>query len=317
MAIDYALKFRLGEFTLLSVPLALEERSTGVIDLAAAPEDVNDIERSIDGVLFRSAEVTGQSPAINVGRTVIRYSPYRFRRYFLDLTGDFEGYLQKFSSKSRSTLRRKVRKFEAQSGGKADWRLYRTPEELTEFHRMARALSVRTYQEQLLDAGLPDDAAFRSEMLDRAKHGTALGFLLFLDGKPVAYLYTPVDDGVVVYAYLGYDQAVSNLSPGTVLQLLAVEWLFAEGGYKSFDFTEGEGAHKAFFSTRHAECADVFVLRNTARLRLIVRAHWMTNQGSDALVRVVDSLGLKKRIKKLIRRRAAERSSSPSTEPAA
>ena len=30
-----------------------------------------------------------------------------------------------------------------------------------------------------------------------------------------------------------------------------------------------------------------------------------------------EKLGLKKRIKKLIRRRAAERSSSPSTEPAA
>lgn len=317
MAIDYALKFRFGEFTLVSVPLALEERSTGVIDLSAAPEEIADLPRNMDGVLYRSAEVTGDSPAVEPGREVVRYSPYRFRRYFLDLTGDFETYLQKFSSKSRSTLRRKVRKFETQSGGKINWRIYRTAEELAEFHEMARALSVRTYQEQLLNAGLPDDAAFRSEMLDRGRQGTALGFLLFLDGKPVAYLYTPVNDGVVVYAYLGYDQTVANLSPGTVLQLLAVEWLFAQGGYKSFDFTEGEGEHKAFFSTRHADCADIFVLRSTARLRFIVRAHWMTSQGSDALVRIVDRLGLKKQLKKLVRRRAAERTSSPSTEPVA
>ncbi len=302
----YPLKFRIGEFTLFSILLTLDDGPRRAIDLSAGADELAaGLQAGNDGILFKSAEITGQSPAVCAGRRCIRYVPYRFRRYFLDLTTDYETYLQKFSSKSRSTLRRKVRKFEALSGGTIDWKIYRTEDELAEFHRLARDLSARTYQERLLDAGLPEDEAFRTEMLERARNGTALGFLLFLADKPISYLYTPIDDEIVVYAYLGYDQDCFQHSPGTVLQLLAVEWLFSEGGYRAFDFTEGEGDHKAFFSTHHVECADVFALRRTARLRLIVGLHHVAITFSDGLVGLVERLGLKSKIKQFIRRRAA------------
>jgi hypothetical protein len=306
MLLTYPLRFRLGEFTLFSVPLALVESYRDTIDLSSRPDDLRQtVGEDTDGPLFRSARISGRSPAIKIGRNCIRYTPYRFKRYFLELTGNYETYLKKFSAKSRSTLRRKVRKFETLSGGKIDWRVYRTPEEMAEFHRLGRQLSARTYQEQLLDAGLPGDTEFVADMQKRAADGSALGFIVFLDDRPVSYLYAPVNRDIVVYAFLGYDQEVATHSPGTVLLLLIIEWLFAQGRYKALDFTEGESEHKAFFSTDNVDCADVLVLRRQTLLWLIVKLHWLTNATSDALVSMLDRLGVKQRLKRFIRRQAS------------
>ena len=59
-------------------------------------------------------------------------------------------------SKSRSTLHKKVKKF-LDSGEGSGMRTFTKPHEIAEFHRLARGVSARTYQERLLDAGIPDD----------------------------------------------------------------------------------------------------------------------------------------------------------------
>src|SRR5207302_1769781 len=90
----------------------------------------------------------------------IRYVPGRIVRHYLDLSGTFDAYLAKFSSKTRSTLKKKVRRFAERSGGTIDWREYRTAAEARQFHQLARVVAEKTYQEHLLDAALPADDAF-------------------------------------------------------------------------------------------------------------------------------------------------------------
>ncbi|MHC4165023.1 MAG: GNAT family N-acetyltransferase, partial [Planctomycetota bacterium] len=227
----------------------------------------------------------------------------QYERRYVDLGGTFDDYLKRFSSKSRSTLQRKVRKFGQLCGGEADWRAYRTRAEMDEFYRLAREVSRKTYQERLLDAGLPESDEFREEMLEAAERDGTRGYLLFHESRPVAYLHCPIHDGVVFYGYLGYDPEYAKWSPGTVLQRLALERLFEEAGLRMFDFTEGEGRHKSFFSTHSVLCADIYYLRRSLRNRCLVRLHSGLDAFSRALVRLLDRLGLKERIKRLIRRR--------------
>ena len=78
----------------------------------------------------------------------INYVSKTFNRYFIELNSTFDDYLQKFSSKTRTTFRRKIRKFEKESGGQIDWVIYSTPEEMKEFHKIARGISKHTYQEK-------------------------------------------------------------------------------------------------------------------------------------------------------------------------
>lgn len=181
----------------------------------------------------------------------------RYTRRYADLTCGYAAYLDRFSSKTRSTLLRKQRRF---SDGKPDIRLYRTVMEIEEFDRLARPLAQRTYQERLLGAGLSDGI---ERMRALAEADAVRAFILFRDGVPAAYLYLPAHGRTLIYAYLGYDPDLAALSPGNVLQLGALEMLMEEGRFDRLDFTEGDGQHKAMFATAGVPCVDLLLLRPT------------------------------------------------------
>ena len=301
------LKFLLGELPLFSVAFELCVLSTHFTRLGRSPEEtLGALVPTVppaDGILLRSHPVAERLPRVSRAEEFVRYVPSQYERRYIDLGGTFEDYLKQFSSKSRSTLRRKVRKYGQLCGGEPDWRTYRTPSEMEEFYRLARDVSRKTYQERLLDAGLPESDEFRKEMLEAAERDSTRGYLLFHESRPVAYLHCPIHDGVVFYGHLGYDPEYAKWSPGTVLQHLALEQLFGEPGQRMFDFTEGEGQHKSFFATHSALCADIYYLRRSLRNRCLVRLHAGLDTFSRALVRLLDRLGVKERIKRLIRRR--------------
>ena len=257
----------------------------------------------VDGLAFLSLPVVDYMPRLTFMPRIMRYAPMQYNHYYADLTGTFEGYLNKFSSKSRSTLRRKVRKFAMNTGGEIQWRVYRTPEDMREFYQLARRVARKTYQERLLNAALPDSKEFLEDIQQLASADSVRGYLLFgEDSKPAAYLYCPISSGVVDYAYLGYDPELSDLSPGTVLQYCALESLCEEGCHRFFDFGQGEGEHKKLFATDSFLCADVYYFRRTFRNQFLVGLHWMTDRVSEAAGKVLERFELKSLIKRFIRR---------------
>ncbi|WP_018881894.1 MULTISPECIES: GNAT family N-acetyltransferase [unclassified Thioalkalivibrio] len=264
--------------------------------LAAAPEE---------DCLIRSMPVEAPLPRISRFRGRLRFVPRQYQRHFIDLTTGWEAYQARFSSKSRSSMRRKVRKLADASGGAVDWRQYDTPEGIQEFHQLAREVSSRTYQERLLDAGLPGSEGFIEQMLERAREGRVRGYLLFLHGQPIAYLYCPIDDGILRYAFLGYLQEHADLSPGTVLQWLVLEALFREGRFALFDFSPGEGAHKSLFGKDARFCADLYLLRPSWRNRALVYSYLAVTDLSRLVSAALGRLRLKGRAKRHARAASA------------
>lgn len=195
-----------------------------------------------------------------------------YRRHYIDMTGDFTGYLARFSGKTRSTFNRKRRKLAELAGGALTVEAFSAPTEIERFFAEAIPLSRRTYQARLLDAGLPESDADRAAAQALAAADQLRAFLLRIDGRALAYLYLPLEGDTVVYAFLGYDPDYAQYSPGTVLQLDALERLFAERRYRYFDFTEGEGAHKAMFGTDMVEACSFFLLNPGIRNRLLLRS---------------------------------------------
>lgn len=296
------LRYQIGERTLASVSRRLvaidftldDVLAEGAVALPPLPADA-------DGYLLRSVPLARLPDAVAQAGGLLVYVRENFPRHYASLGGSFDAYLAGFGGKTRSTLNRKSRKFAELSGGALDIREYRSAADLAEFHALARQVSSRTYQERLLDAGLPDEAGFHADLAARGAEDRARGYLLFLDGAPVSYLYTPIDDGRVIYAYLGYDPAVAVHSAGTVLQLEAMKRLFAEGRYRLFDFTEGDGQHKRQFATGQVDCANVLLLRPTAAHRLLVASH----RGFNAFVargkQLAADAGFATRLKRLLR----------------
>jgi CelD/BcsL family acetyltransferase involved in cellulose biosynthesis len=280
---------------LVRIPLPLREVLSGRLpDLPPLPADA-------DGFLINSlpagllALIDDREPGL---RAVVRQ---RYRRAYATLDGGFDRYLAGFSAKSRSTLRRKVRRFAERSGGRLDLRCYAAAGELDAFYREARAVSAKTYQERLLDAGLPRGEGALAAMRSLAERNLMRGWVLFLDGQPVSYLYAPAEGDTLIYSHLGYDPAFADLSPGTVLQFEAMRQLTGEGRFALFDFTEGEGQHKLLFATGTAECVDLLLLRPTLANALAGRTLNAFDAAVSSAKGLVGILGLE-RLARRIRR---------------
>lgn len=255
-----------------------------------------------DGWLLRSLPA-GRLPALRAQMQdwLVAVRQDYPRHYIAMEHASFDDWWQGFSSKTRSTLSRKARRLAEHFNGRFTVRSYRTAEEIAEFMAIAGDLSDRTYQARLMQAGLPTGAADIAQAVAAAADDNIRAFLLYAGGRAIAYLYLPIERDVLVYAYLGYDPDFAELSPGTVLHVEAMRALFAEKRFRAFDFTEGDGAHKAQFGRATIACADVLVLRRTFRNRVTLAAMQGIDSAASHGKAVLDHLGLRAKVKALIR----------------
>lgn len=266
---DWPIRFQVGARTVFTVPRRLVRVPLTLADtIGGRPFALPPIASDADGWLVTSLPAD-LLPTVPTARG-IAFVRQRYTRYHTDLTTGHDPWFAGLSGNARSGLRRKAKKLADANGGVLDIRRYRTPAELAAFHPLARQVAAATYQERLLGGGLPDTAAFRDGMQAKAARGEAWGWLLFLDGRPVAYLYCPMTDGDVRYDYVGHDPSVGDLSPGAVLHWHAMRDLFADPDARRFDFTEGEGQHKRQFASAGTPCVDLLLLRRTPANRAVI-----------------------------------------------
>jgi CelD/BcsL family acetyltransferase involved in cellulose biosynthesis len=294
-----SIDFTLGSRRLLRVPRQLANWAFTLEDvLAGTPPEAP--PSGPDGLRVLSAP-TASLPAIMTRFPgCVAGGRQDYRRHYIDMGQSFAEYMAGFSGKTRSTLRRKARKLADEAGGYTVSE-HRTPAEIEVFLAAALPLSAKTYQARLLDAGLPDTAEACQTMLAAAEADRMRCFLLHAGGEAVAYLALPVTGQTLVYAHLGYDPAWSRLSPGTVLQMDALERLFGEARYRWFDFTEGDGAHKELFGTGHAACSSLVLLKPTLGNRTLLGARAGFDAGAAQAKALAQRSGALGRIRSLLR----------------
>jgi len=297
-----SLKFEIGARTLLSVertlvriPLGLDEAREGW--LPALPP----LPREAHGYSITSLPEDRKAALVQTSGGMLPFVRQCYTRWYADLGGGFDAWLAGLSANTRQGVRRKAKKIAAESGGELDVRRFRTPEELEAFHKVARRISLRTYQEKLLGSGLPDTSEFRNDMIALAAADRVRAWLLYMRGEAVAYLYCPVEGDILVYAHVGHDPAFNDWSPGSVLQFEAMRDLFGEGRFARFDFTEGEGQHKRAFATGGMPCVDLLLLRPNLANRLTTIALGGFNASVALAKRVVEKgplQGVAKRVRR-------------------
>ncbi len=296
------LPFRVGERTLWSAQRRLVRVASDLDAVITGYMPVLPAD-SGDGYDLRSLPAALVPALLAEHRRYLRIERQRYPRHFIRFGGSFADYLGGFSGKTRSTFQRKRKKWIEAAGG-LDLREYHRPEDAEEFHRLAGVLSARTYQARLLDAGLPTGLAALDAFRQRAAAGRVRAYILFHQGAPASYLHLPIDDGCVIYAHLGYEPAHASLSAGTVLQLEALERLFAEPGLRLFDFTEGDGAHKQLFGNDRVECVDLLLLNPSLRNRVLAGALRGFDGTVERVSELADRSGLKPAVRRWLRGKA-------------
>jgi hypothetical protein len=277
-------------------PFAPDRQAVQELD-APAPE----VPDRYDVIAVRHQPLASEIPVIKRVPGMLRYAPRQLLHFYTDLRRGPGDPLGAMSSKTRSTIVRKVRNYEKFCGGALRWRMYKTPDEMLEYHERAREIARKTYQERLFDAGLPDTPAFHAQMMELARRDLVRGSLLFHGDEPIAYLYTPAPDGFLVYEYLGYDPAYARHSPGTVLQYLALKALCEEGRFPLYYWGYGYSQTKQVFSTGRFLAADIYYFRPTFRNYVAVWSHYYTDRLSENVGALLDRVGLKHRINRWLK----------------
>lgn len=284
-------RFIAGSRKLFEVPRQVQTLSFSLEQLIAGMRiDVPATSLGDDGFRILSAPQAMVPDMLKAFPGYVMGGYQEYRRHYIDMDGDFARYLARFSSKTRSTFNRKRRKLEDHAKGSFEIEEFRDPTSFARFFDEAAPLSRKTYQARLLDAGLPESGEARHAALVLAKGNALRAYLLRVEGKAIAYLYLPITGTTAIYDHLGYDPEFAQFSPGTVLQLDALERLFAEGRCRYFDFTEGDGAHKEMFGTDFVPACSFFLLRGGIANRILLGA-LDTFDGSIALAKRMTQQG--------------------------
>ncbi|UVO51720.1 GNAT family N-acetyltransferase [Sphingomonas sp. SUN019] len=259
-----ALKLQVGARTLVSFPRALVRVGLSLDQaLAGSVPVLAGLGERDDGYL-----VTSLSEDVALPWDGLTFERQRYVRYYVDLAAGEAAWRGGLSGQARSTLKRKAKKL-AEAGGHV--RRFRTAAEMAAFHPVARAVAATTYQERLMAAGLPGDAAFVARMMALAQGDAVRAWLLYVGDAPAAYLWCSAQGSALRYDYVGHDPAYAALSPGSVLMGEALGDLFADR-FARFDFTEGEGQHKRGLASGGVACRDLLLLRRTIANRAAVAA---------------------------------------------
>ena len=300
-------KFLLGEYCLHVAQIRAWQVNGSFLDPAASDFNtgkcLRDMLPSAQVLLLPASPAGGLRPGLRLSRYWIRYIPALAPRYHILVRGSFEDYLKtNFSAKTRHNLTRSIKQFSRFCGGQVDFRAYRTPEQMEEFHALACQVSRRTYQHRLLQVGLPETRQFVERLVDLAAQDRVRDYLLFYQGRPVAYAHCTCKEALLTYETIGYDPEFARWSPGTVLLLLILEQVFGEGRCRVLDFGPGEAHYKSMFSTNQVISADVYFFRWSLRNLVTVCCHSGLDGFSSGVGRLLAKMGLKERMRKVLRK---------------
>ena len=219
------------------------------------------------------------------------------KRHRIVMPASFDEYMSKFTSRSRSTLRRKVRKF-------GECQLERITElnQLPDFLSAAHEISRNSWQSDLLGLRIHDDER-EIECFTRLVGLEALrAYLLWRDGNPVSFCIGTQFNGVFDYEEVAYDRQYAKSSPGQVLVLKMIEDLFASNTPHVFDFGGGDAEYKRQFSNSESESGSVWLLRPGVRSR-VIRSYLEGRRMLGQTARTaLHRTGLKDHVRRLTRR---------------
>lgn len=306
---DIQLPFFLGEKAIFNLNYKGFRRhidAFGTPEISSPSPPVEELKSSGYRIaLTYSIPVARKMPKIAFRQGYICFTLKHYRRLYIDTNREFEQYLERFKSKTISTIRRKVKKATNSCESGPGIRVFTTPEEITEFVGIAREISRNTFQYRLLRQGLQDNERYMNDYLRKAEEKKIVGLILYAEDKPVAYNLCPIyGDGVMIYYYTGFDTDYSNYSPGTILQYHTINTAFTLDHVKYYDFCTGGGQHKEMFTDEYKICADIIYFPLNPRYLFTV----LFKLTYDALLNIIKypvrRLGKADNIKKMIRSKA-------------
>lgn len=211
------------------------------------------------------------------------------------------------SKSVRGNVREKQRKL-IKHFREVEIRCCRSVTELDGFIQDVEQVAAQSYQRGL-GVGFMDNSATRKLLRLHAERGQLRGYMLYIEGKPSAFMIGDVNEGTFGSNYTGYDEELSKYSPGMYLMVKVIESLceHKEEGVVAVNFGPGYAWYKEALCNREWKERAVYIFAPTVKaitlnmFRLVIGAIDLT------VKRVLQRTMLFQRVKRAWRNRATPR----------
>ncbi len=225
-------------------------------------------------------------------------------RFKIRWNGSYETYLASLGKISRKDLRRTMKKFDAEFGGRAELRRYQSPASVKAYLRDAIPVSDKTYQKQKLGIGLSDYPPLESELTYAAEQGYFLGHTLNIDGRAVAFHHGFVYRGTFFMIDGGYDPDFAKCQIGVVIfceMLKDIEQ--HKDPISVMDYMNGQSVFKERTSNTEEKGRAFLLFRKTATGFVSYATLKYTNKVSNVLTRLVQGIEVEHHIRDFVRKK--------------
>lgn len=308
------LDFCLGEATLVSIPVRryMIKGAPLCEDYSSLAELFKLLRETIDkkSVVFFEGVRTHSPLAELLTKTgsqvfnlfhVVPYGPFYERRLIeLPAGAQFEDYLRTLGSGIRKHLRRMIKSFETKAKNTVKVTCYTEPEQVDELATTLTQISRKTYQHHLFNFRFTNSPEQVAQLRSTATSRWLRTYILWIGETPVAF-NIGYHHGHTYYGHhMGYDPEFSKLQPGMYLHAEIMADLLLNGIY-CFDFLPGDSLSKRRMSNTSREERHYYLIPNGWPGSAYAFTLSATNFLSEVIGSWLDKIGLKARIKRLVR----------------
>jgi Acetyltransferase (GNAT) domain len=177
------------------------------------------------------------------------HMPMESVHYIMDLPESHDLLYRRLSHDHRKRLRQAEKKVLGAYPGAVKVVKYQCTCELPRFIEQAENIACKTYQ-RAIGVGFSLSPLVVGRLRLAAEKQQFRGYVLQTSGHASAFATGIVYHGTFYLEFVGYDQELSQYSPGTLLLTRVMEDLCAEGNVTDFDFGFGSELYKERFGTR-------------------------------------------------------------------
>ncbi|HXN72331.1 MAG TPA: GNAT family N-acetyltransferase [Candidatus Acidoferrales bacterium] len=289
------LAFRVGYLTLFRPEARCLDFVYGGLRGNASPENTELLFREAMKCLGNGEADLAVLEFVPIGSDLYRFSqtlpgslgrdtsPAETGHESLKLPADIEELYKRMSSKRRSEIRRKAKRFVAQAAEGIKIVCYREPEQLDRIFHDVEEIAKKTYLRGL-GTGFEDNALVRARLELCARKGWLRAYVLYIGDRPCTYWIGMLCGETFYGEYVGYDPEYRLLSPGMYVMLNVIE-TFCNGTsgdvVTEVDFGFGNAEYKSALCNSSSVEASVFVFAPTfkgLRLNLLRSATRIADQ---------------------------------------
>jgi len=261
-------------------------------------------------VLHLSSVPLGGLVEATAGRVVPRWRrdpvPEETARWTADIPDSLDGFLAARSKNTRENVRRYGRRFLRDfEEDRLSVRVFGDDAgELDALCADLEAVAALTYQRGL-GVGFADDKLQRALMRLGMQRGTYRAWVLYIDGRPVAFWDGQSYRGTFGIGSPGFDPAFSEQRIGTWLQMRMIEDLCADPDITTLDYGAGDAQYKRSFADHRIEQTDTLLFAPRPRAMRANAVRGGVAAASRVGKRVLGDSDMGQRLKRAWRRRAA------------